>query len=139
DEARALIGFGASSIGALPQGYVQNAVPLRAWAKAVHDGRPAVDKGIALSDEDRLRRDVIERLMCDMAVDLSAEAARYGKTADNFRSEIEMLEPMIADGIATIDGDRISITEPGRPLMRAVCALFDTYLDTGVGRHSQAV
>ncbi|MCK5276406.1 MAG: oxygen-independent coproporphyrinogen III oxidase, partial [Alphaproteobacteria bacterium] len=57
DEARALIGFGASSIGALPQGYVQNAVPLRAWAKAVHDGRPAVDKGIALSDEDRLRRD----------------------------------------------------------------------------------
>ncbi|MBE9552880.1 MAG: oxygen-independent coproporphyrinogen III oxidase [Proteobacteria bacterium] len=139
DEARALIGFGASSIGALPQGYVQNAVPLRAWAKAVHDGRPAVDKGIALSDEDRLRRDVIERLMCDMEVDLSVETARYGKTADSFRSEIEMLEPMIADGIATIDGDRISITEPGRPLMRAVCALFDTYLDTGVGRHSQAV
>ena len=92
---------------------MQNAVPLRAWAEAVRDGRPAVDKGIALSDEDRLRRDVIERLMCDMAVDLSAEAARYGKTADSFRSEIEMLEPMIADGIATIDGDRISITEPG--------------------------
>jgi oxygen-independent coproporphyrinogen-3 oxidase len=139
DVARALIGFGASSIGALPQGYVQNAVPLRAWAEAVRDGHPAVDKGIALSDDDRLRRDVIERLMCEMAVNLSAETARYGKTADSFRSEIEMLEPMIADGIATIDGDRISITEPGRPLMRAVCALFDTYLDTGVGRHSQAV
>lgn len=139
DEARALIGFGASSIGALPQGYVQNAVPLHAWAKAVRDGKPSVTKGIALSDEDRLRRDIIERLMCDMAVDLSVEAARYGKNADHFQGEIEMLKPMIADGIATIDGDRVSITEPGRPLMRAVCALFDTYLDSGVGRHSQAV
>ncbi len=139
DEARALIGFGASSIGALPQGYVQNAVPLRAWAEAVRNGHPAVDKGIALSDDDRLRRDIIERLMCDLEVDLSVEAARYGKSANEFSGEIEMLKPMIADGIATIDGDRISITEPGRPLMRAVCALFDTYLDSGVGRHSQAV
>jgi len=139
DEARALIGFGASSIGALPQGYVQNAVPLRAWADAVRNGRPAVDKGIALNDDDRLRRDVIERLMCEMAVDLSVEAARYGRTADSFRDEIAMLDPMITDGIATIEGDRISITEPGRPLMRAVCALFDSYLDSGVGRHSKAV
>ena len=139
DEARALIGFGASSIGALPQGYVQNAVPLRAWGEAVRNGHPAVDKGIALSDDDRLRRDIIERLMCDLEVDLSVETARYGKSANEFSGEIEMLKPMIADGIATIDGDRISITEPGRPLMRAVCALFDTYLDSGVGRHSQAV
>ncbi|MCK4866418.1 MAG: coproporphyrinogen III oxidase, partial [Alphaproteobacteria bacterium] len=137
--ARALIGFGASSIGALPQGYVQNAVPLRAWAEAVRNGHPAVDKGIAVNDDDRLRRDIIERLMCDLEVDLSVEAARYGKSANEFSGEIEMLKPMIADGIATIDGDRISITEPGRPLMRAVCALFDTYLDSGVGRHSQAV
>ncbi len=139
DEARALIGFGASSIGALPQGYVQNAVPLRAWGEAVRNGHPAVDKGIAVNDDDRLRRDIIERLMCDLEVDLSVEAARYGKSANEFSGEIEMLKPMIADGIATIDGDRISITEPGRPLMRAVCALFDTYLDSGVGRHSQAV
>jgi oxygen-independent coproporphyrinogen-3 oxidase len=50
-----------------------------------------------------------------------------------------MMESMIADGVATIDGDRISITEPGRPLMRAVCALFDSYLNSGVGRHSRAV
>lgn len=139
DEARALIGFGASSIGALPQGYVQNAVPLRGWAEAIRNGHPAVDKGIAVSDDDRLRRDIIERLMCDLEVDLSVEAGRYGKTVEAFSAEIEMLKPMIADGIASINAGRISITEPGRPLMRAVCALFDTYLDTGVGRHSQAV
>ena len=44
-----------------------------------------------------------------------------------------------ADGIATVDGSIVGITELGRPLMRTVCALFDTYLDSGVGKHSQAV
>ena len=139
DEARRLIGFGASSIGALPQGYVQNAPPLRAWAEAIRNGRPPVTKGFALSDEDRLRRNVIERLMCDLSVDLSAEAARYGKVANHFADEIGMLEPMIADGIAIVNGGQITIPEAGRPLIRTVCALFDTYLDGGAGRHSQAV
>ncbi len=139
DQAQALIGFGASSIGALPQGYVQNAVPLRAWADAVRHGRPAVDKGIALSDEDRLRRGIIERLMCDLQVDLSAESRRYEQTAAHFEAELEALKPMVADGLVTIDADRIGITEIGQPLMRTVCAVFDTYLESGAARHSKAV
>jgi oxygen-independent coproporphyrinogen-3 oxidase len=139
DQAGSLIGFGASSIGALPQGYVQNAVPLRAWADAVRHGRPAVDKGVALSDEDRMRRDIIERLMCDLHVDLSAEAGRYGESAAHFEAELETLEPMIADGLVTVDKDRIQITKTGQPLMRTVCAVFDSYLETGAGRHSRAV
>jgi oxygen-independent coproporphyrinogen-3 oxidase len=139
DQAQGLIGFGASSIGALPEGYVQNAVPLRAWADAVRHGRPAVDKGVALTDEDRLRRDIIERLMCDLHVDLSVESRRYEKTAAHFRPELEALQPMAADGLVTIDADRIDITEIGQPLMRTVCAVFDTYLATGAARHSKAV
>lgn len=139
DQAQALIGFGASSIGALPQGYVQNATPLRAWAEAIRQGRPAIDKGIALSDDDRLRRDVIERLMCDLRVDLSEEAGRYGVTAAQFQAEREALAPMVEDGLVTVDGDRIEITATGKPLMRTVCAIFDTYLESGVARHSMAV
>ena len=77
--------------------------------------------------------------MCDMSVDLSAEAVRYGKAANHFAREIGMLEPMIADGIAIVDGGRITIPEAWRPLIRTVCALFDTYLDSGAGRHSQPV
>jgi oxygen-independent coproporphyrinogen-3 oxidase len=77
--------------------------------------------------------------MCDLSVDLSAVAAHYGKTAEHFRGEIEMLAPMVEDGVARIDGDRITVPEEGRPLMRAVCAIFDAYLGNGVGRHSQAV
>ncbi len=139
DPAAALIGFGASSIGALPEGYVQNSVPMHQHAQAVRQGRPAVVKGIALTDEDRLRRDTIERLMCDMSVDLADLTERYGRPADHFADEIAALAPMIADGIAEVRETQIRITEFGRPLMRAVCAVFDQYLEAGAARHSRAV
>lgn len=139
DPAAALIGFGASSIGALPEGYVQNAAPLRQYADAVKNGQLPIVKGIALSNEDRMRRDIIERLMCDLQVDLGNVAASNGLPAKRFSAELGALAPMVQDGLVEISGSVVRITEFGRPLMRTVCAVFDQYLETGVGRHSQAV
>jgi oxygen-independent coproporphyrinogen-3 oxidase len=139
DEAKVLLGFGASSIGALPQGYVQNAVPFRAYGEAVEGGRLAVTRGVELDDDDRLRRDIIERLMCDMAVDLAAAGAAYGVDPASFADELAALGPLVADGIAEVEGTTVRITEEGRPLMRTVCAVFDKYLGTGAARHSRAV
>ncbi len=135
DGAEALIGFGASAIGALADGYVQNAVPFGQYADDIGDGRLAVRRGIALTADDRLRRAVIERLMCDLAVDLG----NLGADPDSFADELARLAPMEADGLVEIDGGRVRVTETGRPLLRSVCAVFDRYLGSGVGRHSRAV
>ncbi len=132
DPAETLIGLGASSIGALPEGYVQNSAPMRAYVEAVRSGRPAIARGVALSDDDRVRRGIIEQLMCYLRVDLD-------DVGGDFAQEREMLAPMIEDGIAELDGGILSITEEGRPLMRTVCAVFDRYLSEGKARHSQAV
>ncbi len=78
DGAPALIGFGASSIGSLPQGYVQNATTAAAYAKEIDAGRLAVVRGVPVTADDRLRRDVIERVMCDLEVDVAAVAAGHG-------------------------------------------------------------
>jgi oxygen-independent coproporphyrinogen-3 oxidase len=59
--------------------------------------------------------------------------------ADRFSAELGALEPFAADGLVTIDEDRICIAPAGRPLVRSVCAVFDAYLDRGAGRHSRAV
>ena len=135
DPSSALLGFGASAIGALVEGYVQNAVPLRAYGEAVRDGRLAVTRGVRATADDRLRRAVIERLMCDMAVDLTD----LGADADAFAAELSALAPMRRDGLVEIEGGRLRVTEPGRPLVRTVCAAFDRYLQTGKARHSRAV
>lgn len=138
DEAAVLLGFGASAIGSLPQGYVQNVLPLKDYARAIDDGTLATARGIALDSQDRLRADIIERLMCDLAVDLDAVARHHGAGAD-FAPELASLAPLAADGIVAIDGHRLHLTEAGRPFVRLVAAAFDTYLQSGKARHSKAV
>ncbi|MEX0837885.1 MAG: oxygen-independent coproporphyrinogen III oxidase [Parvibaculum sp.] len=139
DGAPVLIGFGASAIGALPQGYVANELAIERYKARVRAGELAVTRGIAVSGEDRLRRAVIDRLMCDMAVDLDEVAAMHGADAAGFAAELQSLAPLEADGIVRREGHRLAMTEDGRPLVRAVCAVFDSYLGTGEARHSKAV
>lgn len=139
DSASALIGFGASSIGALPQGYVGNEGGIDAYKRIVREGKLAVMRGVVVSDEDKLRRAVIERLMCDLSVDLKAVAKRFGEQAARFLPEIDRLRPLAEDGICVIAGDVVTVTEEGRPLVRAVAAAFDQYLKSGEQRHAKAV
>ena len=139
DAAPALIGFGASAIGALPQGYVANELAIDRYKACVRAGRLPVTRGIAVTGEDRLRRAVIDRLMCDMAVDLDEVAALHGARAEDFSAELAHLAPLEADGLIRREGSRLAVTEDGRPLVRAVCAVFDSYLGQGAARHSKAV
>ena len=140
DDADALVGLGASAISRLPQGFAQNAPAVGNYSRAVTEGKLATVKGIALSDDDRLRGRIIERLMCDMAVDLDAITDETGfNVATDFSDELESLQPFQENGSVQIDGHRIHITEQGRPYMRLVAAAFDTYLPGAKSRHSVAV
>jgi oxygen-independent coproporphyrinogen-3 oxidase len=136
DRAPALIGLGASSIGCLPQGYVQNAPHLKMYREQIERGRLATVRGFRLSDQDRLRRTIIERLMCDLSVDLSAVTA--APFAD-FAPEMEALAELSACGLVVIDGTLISVPGAMRPFVRKVAAAFDTYLQRSEMRHSRAV
>ncbi len=138
DPAAALVGFGASAISALPQGYLQNTPRIVPYGDAVASGRLAVARGLALDADDRLRRDIIDRLMCDLAVDLGAVAARHGADAD-FIAERRALGDLARQGVVRLSGDRVEIVEDCRMLARAVAAVFDTRLAPAEGRHAAAI
>ena len=140
DEAPVMLGLGASGIGLLPQGYAQNAAPLKDYQDAVDAGQLPIVRGIELSGEDRLRGEIIERLMCDFSIDLDAVLAQHtGAKTRAFTEELEKLAALADDGIVVLDGARITITEKGRPFVRLVAAVFDSYLNIGEKRHSKAV
>jgi oxygen-independent coproporphyrinogen III oxidase len=139
DHADALVGFGASAIGNFHEGYVQNAVPFGQYAADIQAGELAVRRGIEINDDDRLRRTVIERLMCDLTVALDEICDAFDVGYDYFDQDLAGLSTMRDDGIVDLKGHRISITERGRPLMRNVCAAFDRHLGAGKGRHSRAI
>jgi oxygen-independent coproporphyrinogen III oxidase len=142
DAAPALIGFGASAIGSLPQGYVQNAPTAAAFGGEVRAGRLATLRGVELTADDRLRRDAIERVMCDLEVDLDAIGSSHGADAAHLKEAAAVgLPRFVSDGLAQCDGQRLTVSELGRPFVRSLAALFDGYLAQGApgDRHSRAV
>jgi oxygen-independent coproporphyrinogen-3 oxidase len=139
DAAPVLLGFGASSIGSLPDGYVQNHAGVPAWRDAVRAGVLPTARGIALSAADRLRRAVIERIMCHFAVDLRAVAGAHGADPAALMDAAPALQEMARDGLVTWDGYRLAVTRTGRPFVRTVAAAFDTWLRQDAPRHSAAV
>lgn len=139
DEAKILLGFGASAIGSLPQGYVQNNAEIWPYAEAIGCGELAVERGISLCDEDRLRRDIIERLMCTFAAPIDELCRAHGDDPSLLEPEHAALAELAADGLVTLADGLLRVTELGRPFVRSVCAVFDSYLQKGVARHSIAV
>jgi len=137
DNAKTLIGVGASSISALPQGYVQNSPQTTAYRRSIDLGCLPIAKGRTLAGDDRLRRSVIERLMCDLAVDLAEEATSHGSPPNYFDTEIDKLHAMQRDGLVSTKDTKLVVTDAGRPMVRAVAAVFDAYLATSVAQHSK--
>ncbi len=138
DESANLIGFGPSAIGSLPDGYVQNAPGMIAYRDAIVAGRPATVRGRALTPEDRLRRSIIERLMCDLAVDVAEICVTHETDADHFAAELVNLDDLVSDGIVERTGTRIKVPEQCRTFVRSVCAVFDAYVSNGQARFSKA-
>ncbi len=139
DQAETLIGLGATSIGRTPSGYLQNIAETGAWARAVEAGRLPVAKGRAFIGEDRLRGEVIERLMCHGQVDADAIGAKHGAPAGWWRDAAGTLTEMQRDGLVAVNAGQVSVTDRGRPLLRLAAAAFDTYLADSKARHSVAV
>lgn len=134
DACETLIGLGSSSISSLPEGYVQNMSEVGAWSRAVREGRTPTQRGYRLTEDDRRRRAIIERLLCDFAVDLGP----FGG-ASAFADEMDKLAPLVRDGVARIDGDRIVILPEARRLSRVAASVFDAHHMAAPARHSRSV
>ncbi|HSN18981.1 MAG TPA: oxygen-independent coproporphyrinogen III oxidase [Gammaproteobacteria bacterium] len=124
-----LVGLGMSAIGHVGRVYSQNAKTLDAYYAALDDGRLPVVAGLVMSDDDELRADVINRLMCYDGVSFEAIERRYGiKFWHYFAPELARLEPLAQDGLVTIDRFGIWVSTKGRYLLRTLAMQFDAYL-----------
>jgi oxygen-independent coproporphyrinogen-3 oxidase len=139
DAATTLLGLGASAIGSTPQGYVQNHAQELQWRKAVAAGELPVARGVAVTADDRFRGEIIERLMCDLEVDLGEICERHDRGLSELSAERARLRPLQADGLLEVHGARIRVTEAGRHLVRSACLAFDAHTDTEGLRHSRTV
>lgn len=139
DDADALIGLGVSSIGRLPQGYLGNIGDTGNWRRAVEADKLPISRGLAFSREDIARGAAIERLMCDFSVDFGEVAQAHSFSEDAFDEAKPRLASLVDEGLAVVEGRRVTITERGRPFVRLAATAFDAYLEAKAARHSVAV
>jgi len=138
DSCEVLVGFGASAIGHTRHGYVQNQVGLGFYAGSIASGRLATARGYRLTDEDRLRAEIIERLMCDFTVDVQEVCSRHGFDPARLLADNQRLAELADDGIIDVAEGIIRLPRDHRFLVRAAAAAFDAYLHRSGRAHSQA-
>ncbi|MEW8314873.1 MAG: oxygen-independent coproporphyrinogen III oxidase [Candidatus Thiodiazotropha endolucinida] len=126
-----LIGLGATSIGMVGPSYAQNMRSLDEYYQRIDSGRLAVFRGVELNRDDRLRRDVITRLICHFSLSMADVEKHWNIVFEEyFANEIESLQGMVADGLLSIDDDEIKVLPRGRLLIRNICMQFDAYLSS---------
>ncbi len=124
-----LLAFGVSAIGSMEDIYSQNQRDLPDYYAAIDAGRLPVMRGMRLEAEDRLRRKVINEILCKTVVVPSRIEKEFGiEFREHFVDEIERLAEMVDDGLVLIGEDSIRVTPLGRVFIRTVAATFDAYL-----------
>ena len=125
-----LYGMGVTAISGIQNAYAQNHRELAAWEKAVSERGIATMRGYRLSDDDRLRRAVISRLLCHTIVIKDEIAREFGVDFDQyFADELTRLEAPRNDGLVLLEADQIRATWLGRIFIRNLAMVFDPYLE----------
>jgi oxygen-independent coproporphyrinogen III oxidase len=125
-----LYAMGVSSISGLEDAYAQNWRELPRYYEAIAAGRLPVMRGLRVSEEDKLRRTVINRLLCHCVLVKSEVARDFNIDFDaHFAPELARLAELERDGLVIIDGDRITVAPLGRIFIRNVAMVFDAYLN----------
>jgi oxygen-independent coproporphyrinogen-3 oxidase len=133
--------FGMSSISQIPDAYWQNEKELPKYQEAVDAGRPPWSRAYFLTDEDKIRRETIMRVMCDLSLDFAAMSGKLGIDFEShFTGELAALAPFQADGLVQRTPGGFTVTDTGRLFIRNIAMCFDNTLGpAGERRHSRTI
>ncbi len=132
--------FGVSSISQTDEAYRQNAKSILPYRKALEEGRLPIEKGCLVSRENRIRRDAIHRIMCDLEIDRTAFGKKWDVDFDSFFSGGRgRMDELIGDNLLRETGDALVVTEIGRLFLRNIAMCFDADLDSTENRYSRTV
>jgi oxygen-independent coproporphyrinogen-3 oxidase len=136
-----IYGFGMSSISQTPDAYWQNEKDLTKYYAALDGGRVPLVRGYLVTEEDKLRRETIMRVMCDLSLDYAAMSHRLGLNfASHFERELDSLAGFEADGLVRRTAAGMEVTDLGRLFIRNIAMSFDnTLAPAGERKHSRTI
>jgi oxygen-independent coproporphyrinogen III oxidase len=125
-----LYGMGVTAISGIQNAYAQNHRDLPSWEAAVTGRGLATMRGYRLSEDDRLRRAVISRLLCHTVIFKDEISREFGIEFDEYFADARRkLAPAEEDGLLTETAGEIRATWLGRIFIRNLAIAFDPYLE----------
>jgi oxygen-independent coproporphyrinogen-3 oxidase len=125
-----LIGLGVSAISQIGDLYCQNSSDLNHYQNALGDTQLATSRGLLCNQDDRLRREVIQQLMCNFSLEFAVIEQAFNIDFRGYFADLwPQLQAMAEDGLIELDNERISVLPAGRLLVRSLCMVFDGYLE----------
>jgi oxygen-independent coproporphyrinogen-3 oxidase len=139
-----LVGLGVSAISHIGASFSQNPRDIGSWEQAIDAGRLPVWRGMRMDEDDMIRADVIQALMCHGELDFDSIGRRHMiDFRDYFRGALERVVPLQDDGLVEVDARGLHATSRGRLLLRIIAMCFDRYLtpaaDAATPRFSRTV
>ncbi|APV43209.1 MULTISPECIES: oxygen-independent coproporphyrinogen III oxidase [Pseudomonas] len=125
-----LIGLGVSAISQIGDLYCQNSSDLNQYQNTLASAQLATNRGLLCNADDRLRRAVIQQLICSFSLEFAEIEHAFNIDFQGYFGELwPQLQAMAADGLIELDNERINVLPAGRLLVRSVCMVFDAYLE----------
>lgn len=137
-----IYGFGMSSISQIGDGYLQSVKELDTYYDRISGNRMPYYKEYYLTDDDRIRRKTIMKLMCNLELDFSDISTEWDIDAKSyFYDSFERLQEMADDGLVILHDDGLKVTDTGRMFLRNIATVFDAYYASSEkkGRYSKTV
>ncbi len=136
-----MIAMGITAIGRVGDNYSQNVRTIEEYENYLKQNKIPVFRGIELEDDDVLRREIINSLMCNNKLDIKKLEKRWRFSFESyFKSSLKNLQQMADDGLLEISKTELSITTTGRLLARSICMQFDRYLqEKNTNRFSRVI
>jgi oxygen-independent coproporphyrinogen-3 oxidase len=129
-----ILAFGVSAISQTDDVYVQNLKNLRGYQERIGAGHLATERGVRITHDDKLRRDAILAVMCNLELDKLAFGAKWQIDFDAyFASGLAELKELHQDGLVQLTPQTIKVTEVGRLFLRNIAMAFDAYLHQAEG------
>ena len=124
-----LLGMGVSAISMIGDCYAQNQKELKLYYQQVDETGNALWRGIALTRDDCIRRDVIKALICNFRLEFREVESQWDlQFSDYFAEDLKLLAPLAKDGLVDVSESAVVVTPKGRLLIRNICMCFDAYL-----------
>jgi oxygen-independent coproporphyrinogen-3 oxidase len=124
-----ILAFGASAISQTEDVYAQNVKVISGYREKVEAGKLPIERGLRISREDKLRREAISRIMCDLELDKAAFGKQWDIDFDShFADALEDLQEMQDDGLVVLESATMRVTDAGRVFLRNIAMAFDGYL-----------